>query len=81
MPAVATAQPADEPAVRAVLFYSPTCPHCHEVIQNTLIPMVDRYGDRLQILAIDVTRGPATLSGSRRTLSDSVPGGADTGCR
>jgi len=27
------------PAVRAVLFYSPTCPHCHEVINNSL-PMI-----------------------------------------
>lgn len=55
-PAIATAQVADEPVVQAVLFYSPTCPHCHEVIQNTLIPMVDKYSDRLQILAIDVTQ-------------------------
>ncbi len=26
--------------VRAVLFYSPTCPHCHEVIQNDLPPLI-----------------------------------------
>jgi uncharacterized membrane protein len=56
VPAIATAQSAEQPVVRAVLFYSPTCPHCHEVIQNTLIPMVDQYGDRLQILAIDVSQ-------------------------
>ena len=27
------------PVVHAVLFYSPTCPHCHEVINNSL-PMI-----------------------------------------
>ncbi|NJN97381.1 MAG: hypothetical protein HC875_26515 [Anaerolineales bacterium] len=56
IPPLATAQSADQPVARAVLFYSPTCPHCHEVIENTLIPLVDKYGDQLQILAIDVTQ-------------------------
>jgi uncharacterized membrane protein len=32
------------PTVRCVLFYSPTCPHCHEVITNTLPPLIDSYG-------------------------------------
>ncbi len=45
----------DEPVVRAVLFYSPTCPHCHKVIQQDLPPLVQKYGDQLQILMIDVT--------------------------
>lgn len=53
---LAIAQSVEEPAVQAVLFYSPTCPHCHEVIKNTLVPMVDKYGDRLQILAVDVAQ-------------------------
>lgn len=51
----AIAQTDDQPVVRAVLFFSPTCPHCHEVINKLLIPMVDKYGDRLQILAINIT--------------------------
>ncbi len=42
--------------VHAVLFFSPTCPHCHKVIQETLLPMIDKYGDQLQILGIDVTQ-------------------------
>ena len=45
----------DEPVVRAVLFYSPTCPHCHKVIQEDLPPLVEKYGKQLQILLIDVT--------------------------
>ncbi len=30
--------------VRVVLFFSPTCPHCHEVIQNHLPIFFDIYG-------------------------------------
>lgn len=44
----------DAPVVHAVLFYSPTCPHCHEVITNSLPPIVDKYGDQLQIVLINV---------------------------
>lgn len=41
--------------VRAVLFYSPTCPHCHDVITNTLTPMARQYGDSLSIAMVDIT--------------------------
>ncbi len=53
------AEPA-EPVVQAVLFYSPTCPHCHEVITNFLIPLLDEYGPQLEVLGIDTS----TESGS-----------------
>lgn len=53
---VAAAQEADAPVVRAVLFYSPTCPHCHAVIEQTLIPMMEQYGDRLMVIGIDITQ-------------------------
>lgn len=39
--------------VRAVLFYSPTCPHCHTVIENTLLPLQEQYGAQLEILAVN----------------------------
>jgi len=42
--------------VRAVLFYSPTCGHCHYVITEVLPPMIEKYGDQLQVVALDVTR-------------------------
>lgn len=45
---------ADEPVVRAVLFYSPTCPHCHQVITQDLPPLIDKYGDKLQIVGVNV---------------------------
>jgi uncharacterized membrane protein len=45
-----------EPAVvRAVLFYSPTCGHCEYVINNVLRPMIEQYGNQLQIAGINVT--------------------------
>ena len=44
------------PVVHAVLFYSPTCPHCHYVITETLPPLMEKYGDRLQIMGVDVTQ-------------------------
>jgi uncharacterized membrane protein len=46
---------AQGPVVRAVLFYSPTCPHCHYVMTEVLPPLVEKYGAQLQIAAIDVT--------------------------
>lgn len=43
------------PVVRAVLFFSPTCPHCHVVMDEVLPPLVEQYQDQLDIVAIDVT--------------------------
>lgn len=45
--------PQSSPSVRAILFFSPSCPHCHDVIQESLPPIVDRYGESLMILAIN----------------------------
>ncbi|MFN8467100.1 MAG: vitamin K epoxide reductase family protein [Caldilineaceae bacterium] len=46
---------AQGPIVRAVLFYSPTCPHCHYVMTEVLPPLIEKYGAQLEIAAIDVT--------------------------
>ena len=35
---------ADETVVRALLFYSPTCGHCHKVITQDLPPLYELYG-------------------------------------
>ena len=44
---------AETSVVRAVLFFSRTCPHCHKVMSEDLPPLVEQYGEQLSILAID----------------------------
>jgi uncharacterized membrane protein len=50
----AAANPAANPAVHAVLFYSPTCGHCHTVMTVHLPPLKEQYGSRLVILEVNV---------------------------
>ncbi len=53
MTAGATAVFAQEPVVRAILFYSPTCPACEFVRETELPPLQERYGEQLQILEVN----------------------------
>ncbi len=46
---------ADEAVVHAVLFYSPTCPHCQQVITDDLPPLLEKYGEQLMIVGIDTS--------------------------
>jgi len=50
-PALSAAK--DAPVVHAILFYSPTCPHCARVKEEVLPPLMERYGSRLQIALIN----------------------------
>jgi uncharacterized membrane protein len=43
-----------QPIIHAVLFFSPTCPNCHIVIEQVLPPLVDQYPGQLDIVGIDV---------------------------
>lgn len=63
--------PVAKPVVQAVLFYSPTCPHCHEVINNVLPPLAAQYGDQLEIIGIDVSQdwGQALYQAAIRTFN------------
>jgi uncharacterized membrane protein len=54
LPAHASRAQTTQGVVHAVLFYSPTCSHCHQVMTQDLPPLMEKYGDRLQILAISV---------------------------
>jgi uncharacterized membrane protein len=47
---------ADEPFVRAVLFYSTNCPHCHLVITEVLTPLTEQCGGALQIIAVNTSQ-------------------------
>lgn len=46
---------AQTPVVRCVLFYSPTCGHCHKVMDEDLPPLKQKYKDQLLILEINTT--------------------------
>lgn len=45
-------QAADAPVVRAILFSSPTCPHCQQVREEVLPKLNERYGQRLQVAIV-----------------------------
>lgn len=46
---------AEAPVVRAVLFYSPSCGHCHKVITEDLPPLFQKHGDQLQMIGVDAS--------------------------
>jgi cytochrome c biogenesis protein CcdA/glutaredoxin len=45
---------AEKPVVRFYLFYSQTCPHCHEVMENYLPTVYAKYGDQLEHQEFDI---------------------------
>jgi len=47
---------AEQPVVRAVLFFSTTCPHCRIVMERALPPLVEKYDGQLDIVGIDVSQ-------------------------
>lgn len=56
---------AQTPVVRAVLFYSPSCPHCKEVIEELLPELDKKYGSQLQIFGVNTyTEQGAALYGT-----------------
>jgi len=46
---------AEGPTVRAVLFWSKNCPHCHVVMTQTLPPLQERYGAQLEVRTVEVS--------------------------
>lgn len=46
---------AQEPVVRILLFYSETCPHCEDIINNFLPDIQERYGDQLEVKLLDIS--------------------------
>jgi uncharacterized membrane protein len=52
---VASAQTPDV-VVRAVLFYSPSCGHCHYVITEVLPPLYEKYDKQLNIAGVDASQ-------------------------
>ena len=51
----ASAQSDEPPITKVILFYSPTCPHCIDVMENILPPLQETYGDQLEIQLLNLT--------------------------
>ncbi len=45
---------AEGPVVHAVMFYSPSCGHCHHVIENVLPPLLEQHGEQFKIVGVNV---------------------------
>ncbi|MCP4542973.1 MAG: hypothetical protein GY832_38135 [Chloroflexi bacterium] len=44
----------EEPVVRFYLFYGETCPHCHDVMDDFLPQVYEKYGDQVEYEYIEV---------------------------
>jgi uncharacterized membrane protein len=55
-PKAAAQSDTDMPVVQAVLFYRSSCIHCVQLVTEILPPILDKYGDRLQIFYCDVSK-------------------------
>jgi uncharacterized membrane protein len=47
---------AQQPVVYAVLFFLPSCSHCHYVITEFLPPLQEEYGEQLHVVYIDASQ-------------------------
>lgn len=52
---------AADPVVRAVMFFSPTCPHCHVVLEEVIPPLQEKYGEQLVILFVNIANESGQL--------------------
>jgi MFS family permease len=62
---------AQKPVVRFYLFYGETCPHCHEVMDNYLPQVYEKYGDQVESRYLEVwsdTDNYLTLLGLEQKL-------------
>jgi cytochrome c biogenesis protein CcdA len=54
LPAAQAVTAQSEAVVRFYLFYSETCPHCHEVMENYLPTVYEKYGDQVEYKYFDI---------------------------
>ena len=62
------AQVEEGPAVRGLFFYSPSCGHCHEVINNHLPGIFDQYGGVPEVRYDESELDPAFVLLTNETL-------------
>lgn len=74
---VAIPMDAQSPAiVYGIFFYLPSCPHCHEVMENHWPSIQAQFADQLQVLFVDVstTAGANLMRTAREALQISENG-------
>lgn len=67
---------AQDSVVYGVFFYSPTCPHCHEVINNHWPGIQETFGDQLRVMFIDASTqlGAQIMNTTRQALGIEATG-------
>jgi cytochrome c biogenesis protein CcdA/glutaredoxin len=53
LPGTAEGEPG-KPVARFILFYGETCPHCHEIMEEYLPTVYEKYGDQVEYRYIEV---------------------------
>jgi uncharacterized membrane protein/glutaredoxin len=71
----ASAQAAEPPVVRAVLFTSPVCTFCRQVVERDLPPVLLEFGKQLEILYVDVNTPEGKAFYESAIQAFGVPGG------
>lgn len=67
---------AQEAIVHGVFFYSPTCPHCHEVMTNDWPGIQETFGDQLVVLFVDArTQGGNAIMQEARDVMNIASNG------
>jgi len=44
----------NQPIVHAIFFWMNGCSHCHNVIENVLPPLQEKYGNQLEVLKVEI---------------------------
>lgn len=75
-PFVTPADAQSSSIVYGVFFYSPSCPHCHEVMQNHWPSIQAQFGEQLQVAFVDVTTaaGANLMRAAREALQIAANG-------
>ena len=64
---------AQEPVVRAVLLYSPTCAYCLEVVNNVLPDLDKQYGSQLEIYGVNTSTEIGNTLYTNAVLAYEIP--------
>ena len=73
LPVSSHAQAQETPTVYAVIFYSPSCPHCHDLLDDTWPPVQDEFGEQLVTLYVNVAEQGGSYLASQAYDQHNIP--------